>query len=141
MFGLGFQELLIVGVVAVVLFGKRLPEVAKSLGASYREFRQGLSEIQSQIDFTGSSYSSRRTSSLVHGSLACRRIGELRPADGTEIRVTGPTRFRRQRTPPIGRIAGELSLDSFGSHLPGGGRIGYTLRSIRDLLRAIGSAG
>ncbi len=61
MFGLGFQELLIVGVVAVVLFGKRLPDVAKSLGASYREFRQGLSEIQSQIDFTGSSYSPRRS--------------------------------------------------------------------------------
>lgn len=58
MFGLGFQELMIVGVVAVLLFGKRLPEVAKSLGASYREFRQGLNEIQSQFDLTGNSYSS-----------------------------------------------------------------------------------
>ena len=57
MFGLGLQELLIVGVVAVVLFGKRLPEVAKSLGSSYREFRQGLGEIQSQMDFTSYSYS------------------------------------------------------------------------------------
>lgn len=49
MFGLGMQELLIVGVVAVVLFGKRLPEVASSLGASYREFRKGLLDIQSQF--------------------------------------------------------------------------------------------
>lgn len=49
MFGLGMQELMIVGVVAVLLFGKRLPEVARSLGSSYKEFRKGLHEIQSQI--------------------------------------------------------------------------------------------
>jgi len=52
MFGLGFQELVIVGIVAVLLFGKRLPEVAKSLGHSYREFRKGLGEIQSTVDFS-----------------------------------------------------------------------------------------
>jgi sec-independent protein translocase protein TatA len=49
MFGLGMQELMIVGVVAVLLFGKRLPEVMRSLGGSYREFRKGLQEIQSQM--------------------------------------------------------------------------------------------
>ena len=56
MFGLGIQELIIVGVVAVILFGKRLPEVARSFGSSYREFRQGLSEIQSQMDVNVNSY-------------------------------------------------------------------------------------
>lgn len=56
MFGLGIQELIIVGVVAVILFGKRLPEVARSVGMSYREFRQGLSDIQSQLDVTGTIY-------------------------------------------------------------------------------------
>lgn len=49
MFGLSFQELIVVGVVAVLLFGKRLPEVAKSLGKSYREFRSGLNDIQAQF--------------------------------------------------------------------------------------------
>jgi sec-independent protein translocase protein TatA len=63
MFGLGFQEVIVLGVVAVVLFGKRLPEVAKSLGASYRDFRRGLSEIQSQIDLSDtSSYTGARYS-------------------------------------------------------------------------------
>ena len=56
MFGLGIQELIIVGIVAVVLFGKRLPEVARSMGASYQEFRKGLSDIQSQMDLTSTIY-------------------------------------------------------------------------------------
>lgn len=51
MFGLGFQELVIVGIVALLLFGKRLPDVAKSLGHSYREFRKGLADIQSTINY------------------------------------------------------------------------------------------
>ena len=50
MFGLSAQELMVVGVVAVILFGKRLPEVARSLGGTYRDFRRGLSELQSSVD-------------------------------------------------------------------------------------------
>lgn len=49
MFGLSPVELMVVGVVAILLFGSKLPEVAKSLGGSYREFRKGLNEFQSQM--------------------------------------------------------------------------------------------
>jgi len=68
MFGLGFQELALVGVVAVLLFGKRLPEVARSLGQSYQEFRRGLTDMQSTFDYTdmgsgGNSKSSSYSSS------------------------------------------------------------------------------
>ena len=48
--GLGIGEVIVIGIVAVLLFGKRLPEVARSLGKSYREFRGGFHQIQSDLD-------------------------------------------------------------------------------------------
>lgn len=52
--GMGMQEMMIIGVVAVLLFGKRLPEVAKSLGQSYTQFRKGLNDLHSSIDYSDS---------------------------------------------------------------------------------------
>lgn len=48
MFGLGPMELAIVGVIAVLLFGNRLPSVAKSIGKSFNSFKQGLHEIEDE---------------------------------------------------------------------------------------------
>ena len=41
-----------VGVVAILLFGKNLPDVAKKFGGMYREFRKSLDDLRSQVDFT-----------------------------------------------------------------------------------------
>ena len=49
-FGLGPQEMLIVLVIAVLLFGKRLPEVGRSLGKGLMEFKKGLNDIKSEVD-------------------------------------------------------------------------------------------
>lgn len=49
-FGFGPQEMLIVGVIAVLLFGKKLPEVGRSLGKSLIEFKKGLNDIKSEMD-------------------------------------------------------------------------------------------
>ncbi len=56
MFGMGMQEFVIIGVIAVLLFGKRLPEVARSIGKSYNEFRRGIGDIQSSVDVRESFY-------------------------------------------------------------------------------------
>ena len=45
----GFGEMLIIGIIAVLLFGKRLPEVGRSLGRSLVEFKKGMSDIQSEF--------------------------------------------------------------------------------------------
>lgn len=44
MFGLpGGMEWIVIGLVALLLFGKRLPGVARSLGQAFHEFKAGLS--------------------------------------------------------------------------------------------------
>jgi sec-independent protein translocase protein TatA len=45
---MGPMEMMVIGAVAVILFGAKLPEVARSVGKSYREFRSGLNDFQSQ---------------------------------------------------------------------------------------------
>ena len=49
MFGLGPMELLIVGLIALLLFGSRLPSMARSLGRGMIEFRKGMTEIEDEI--------------------------------------------------------------------------------------------
>lgn len=48
-FGLSPVELVVVGVVAILLFGSKLPDVARSLGHQYRDLRRGMNEIQDQF--------------------------------------------------------------------------------------------
>ncbi len=47
MFGIGSTELIIVGLIALLLFGNRLPSVMRSLGQGVTEFKRGLKEIES----------------------------------------------------------------------------------------------
>ena len=49
MFGLGYQELLIILVIVLILFGaNRLPELARSLGSSVKEFKKGVNETKAE---------------------------------------------------------------------------------------------
>jgi sec-independent protein translocase protein TatA len=43
MFGLGFQEIILLGLIALILFGaKKLPDVGRALGESIREFKKAM---------------------------------------------------------------------------------------------------
>lgn len=46
----GYAEILIVLFVGLLLFGKRLPEVARSLGRSVVEFKKGVRDIRDDVD-------------------------------------------------------------------------------------------
>jgi len=46
----GPMEMLVIGVIALLLFGKRLPEVARNVGSSMNEFKKGLRHVQDDIN-------------------------------------------------------------------------------------------
>lgn len=49
--GIGFQELLLIFLLVLLLFGaKRLPEVGKAMGKGIREFKKATKEIQADVD-------------------------------------------------------------------------------------------
>jgi sec-independent protein translocase protein TatA len=49
-FGVGYMEMVIIGGIAVMLFGGRLPKVARSVGQSIVEFKRGFLEVEKECD-------------------------------------------------------------------------------------------
>ena len=49
-FAPGPMEMLIIGAIAVLLFGKRLPEVGRSLGKGIVEFKKGVRGIEEEFE-------------------------------------------------------------------------------------------
>ncbi len=50
MFGLGFQELLIIFIIILLLFGaKKLPELARGLGKGINEFKRAQQGLEEEI--------------------------------------------------------------------------------------------
>ena len=45
MFGLGGTEMIVIMVVALLIFGSRLPSVMRSMGQSVNAFKAGLNEV------------------------------------------------------------------------------------------------
>lgn len=75
----GWPELMIVAIVALLLFGKRLPEVARSLGKGIVEFKKGVRGIEDEVD--NATYSTNYTSAE----------GKSRPVPDDEVdEVTAP---------------------------------------------------
>lgn len=51
MFGLGTQEIVLILIILLLLFGSnKLPELARSLGLSVREFKKAMKEIEKPAD-------------------------------------------------------------------------------------------
>ncbi len=56
MFGIGVQELAIIAVLALLIFGpKRLPELARTVGKGLAEFRRASADLRRSIDFDSDS--------------------------------------------------------------------------------------
>ena len=50
MFGVGWQEILLIVLIVLLLFGaKRIPEVMRSIGKGVRELKQGMKDVDSPV--------------------------------------------------------------------------------------------
>ncbi len=50
---MGMPEMLVILVVVLLLFGsKRLPELARGIGKSMREFKKAAEDVRKEIDIT-----------------------------------------------------------------------------------------
>lgn len=52
--GVGFQEILLIGMFVLVFFGaKKIPEFMKGLGKGVREFKDAMSDVKKEVEDAG----------------------------------------------------------------------------------------
>lgn len=83
MFGLGPLEIIAIGVIAVMLYGKRLPEVGKTVGKSLAELRRQWATISRDLDVAGQFEEQGRGSTV-------RAVQPPSRYDEDESAVSGP---------------------------------------------------
>ena len=54
LFNLGAQEMIVLLVIGVLLFGRKLPEVGRYLGKGIVEFKKGMKGLEDEIDSSAS---------------------------------------------------------------------------------------
>ena len=51
MFGLGLQEILVIALIILLLFGgKKIPELMKGLGKGVKSFKEGMNEVTETLE-------------------------------------------------------------------------------------------
>ncbi|QYK48684.1 MAG: twin-arginine translocase TatA/TatE family subunit [Phycisphaeraceae bacterium] len=69
---IGTTELIVILAIGLLLFGKRLPEVGKSLGKGIVEFKKGLKGVEDEIERESSKPSSVARPPLTSGGIDAR---------------------------------------------------------------------
>lgn len=96
----GAMEMMVVGVIALLLFGKRLPEVARSLGKGLVEFKKGIRGIEEDVE--SATYAANDTAS------ASRPV----PAEETAEATTTAPKFEPPAFEPREKNTDEPAKDN-----------------------------
>ena len=94
-FAPGPMEMIIILLIAVLLFGKRLPEVGRSLGKGLVEFKKGIRGIEDEVQSPGSSAAVQQPA---HEEVDDRDEARLALAMHRDGRAQAPRRPRPART-------------------------------------------
>jgi sec-independent protein translocase protein TatA len=86
MFNLGPMEMMLVAGIALLLFGKNLPKVARDIGKSITEFKRGINQIEDEVHHA--SYSQPESSNA------------SRPAPPEDKPETTAPKFEPPTSPP-----------------------------------------
>ena len=86
MFGLGPVEIIVIGSLAVMLYGKKLPEVGRSVGQSIAELRRQWATISRDLD--------------VSAHLEGRDVRPARPSRRYDDEAAGSTASAPRFDPP-----------------------------------------
>jgi len=82
LFGLGGMELVVLIVLGVLLFGRKLPEVGRSLGKGIVEFKKGLKGLEDDVE--GHAARSEPAAAPIESPRPPQRIGTPAPKFETQ---------------------------------------------------------
>ena len=118
---LGYQEIAIVLVVGLLLYGRRLPEVGRQVGRTIQEFRRGLNQLRNEIDRDDSLREARGAISDFKRQLDAPReaIGTLRSPQRLLDRLTDESMASAgpgatYQPPPAGSFLDTAKVDEDG---------------------------
>src|SRR5499425_57434 len=126
MFDIGFQEMLVIGVLALLVFGPgKLPELGRMIGRALREFRRASDEFRSTVETNlhlndpdpiipsatapeaapvaaapGEPYCAQRTSRLFHKS-DCAWVARIPEAERAHFKHVAEAREQGFTTCPV----------------------------------------
>ncbi len=85
MFGIGFQELIIIAIIALLIVGpKKLPDLAKTLGKGFSEFRKATDGITDDLKQTMQSDEKPKDNGLKDSLLLKKEPEESKPVASDE---------------------------------------------------------
>src|SRR3990172_6309725 len=114
MFGLGYQELLLILVIVLILFGaQRLPDLARSLGSSVKEFKKGVTELKDDPSPPQKKDDDKKVcpprSPRRHPSRRDRPVPSDRYAVGIDL---GGSKLRGGLVSPAGQLVGRVEVQT-----------------------------
>jgi TatA/E family protein of Tat protein translocase len=110
--GLGISEIAILLIVALLVIGPdKLPDMAKSIGKGYGEFKRAFGDIKKSVDITGDFTKNSSTSTKAHAQTYKSRWEEAQtPQEPTVAQAaeTAPTEEAAKEEAPVRAKRGDL---------------------------------